>query len=126
MASAFENRLFIDGEFRPSHSGKTFEVFNPATIKKIGSVHEASVEDVDAAVLAANRAFGSWSELPAAERSRWLSRLADKLEENVEEMSRLEALTMGRPVYKDFVRMLDCKAWKLAFCAQVADETLTL
>lgn len=115
MASAFENRLFIDGEFRPSLSGKTFDVFNPATTKKIGSVYEAGVEDVDAAVSAASRAFDSWSELPAAERSKWLSRLADKLEDNVEEMSRLEALTMGRPVHNDFVSMHECYVWSLAF-----------
>lgn len=103
MASEFETRLFIDGDFRESLSGKQFEIFNPASTKKIGSVYEAGVDDVDAAVEAASKAFESWSELPAAERAQWLRRLADKLSENVEEMSRLEALTMGRPVHNDFV-----------------------
>lgn len=103
MASEFENRLFIDGDFRESLSGKQFEIFNPASTKKIGSVYEAGVKDVDAAVRAAGQAFETWSELPAAKRAQWLHRLADKLMENIEEMSRLEALTMGRPVHNDFV-----------------------
>ncbi|OQV09349.1 hypothetical protein CLAIMM_13479 [Cladophialophora immunda] len=103
MASKFENRLFVDGEFTAARSGKTFDIFNPATTQKLGSVCEASVEDVDAAVEAATRAFESWSELPGAKRGDWLNRLADKLAENVEEMSHLEAITMGRPVHNDFV-----------------------
>ncbi|KIW29425.1 uncharacterized protein PV07_05240 [Cladophialophora immunda] len=103
MASKFENRLFVDGEFTAARSGKTFDIFNPATTQKLGSVCEASVEDVDAAVEAATRAFESWSELPGAKRGDWLNRLADKLAENVEEMSHLEAITMGRPVHNDFI-----------------------
>lgn len=103
MAAQFENRLFIDGEFKPAQSGRTFELFNPTTTKSIGSVHEAGVEDVDAAVAAASQAFESWSELRAADRAQWLVRLADKLEQEVGEMSRLEALTMGKPIHNDFV-----------------------
>ncbi|KAK5046772.1 hypothetical protein LTR84_007125 [Exophiala bonariae] len=102
MAAAFENRLFIDGEFREARSGKTFEIFNPATTKSIGVVYEAGVEDVDAAVAAAGKAFESWSELRAAERAQWLLRLATKLEEEIPEMTRLEALTMGKPVHNEF------------------------
>lgn len=104
MAVEFENRLFINGDFVKSTSGKTFELFNPATTKSIGSVYEAGVDDVDIAVKAAGDAFESWSELPASERSRWLNLLADKLEENVAEIARLEALTMGKPVHNEFVR----------------------
>ncbi|EXJ61034.1 hypothetical protein A1O7_05187 [Cladophialophora yegresii CBS 114405] len=102
MVSDFETRLFIDGEFRLPHSGKQFDLFNPATSKQIGSVYEAGVEDVDDAVESASQAFETWSETPASERGQWLHRLADKLSENVEEMSRLEALTMGRPMHNDF------------------------
>ncbi|CAG9978643.1 unnamed protein product [Clonostachys byssicola] len=102
MASQFENRLFINGEFRTSKSGKTFDMINPATTEKLGDVYEAGADDVDIAVAAASQDFESWSELPAATRSQWLNRLADKLAENVEEMARLEALTMGKPVDGEF------------------------
>ncbi|KEF52114.1 uncharacterized protein A1O9_11740 [Exophiala aquamarina CBS 119918] len=99
--STFENRLFINGEFVPSQKGKTFELINPATTKVLGSVYEADIEDVDVAVAAGKAAFGFWSELPAFERSRWLHRLVDKVEQNMQEISRLEALTMGKPVHND-------------------------
>lgn len=103
-SSQFENRLFIDGEFRIPESDKKFELFNPATTERVASVYEAGAEEVNLAVKAAVQAFDSWSEVGAAERSRWLNRFADKLEENAGELSRLEALTMGRPTHNDFVR----------------------
>lgn len=103
-SSKFENRLFIDGEFRIPESDKKFELFNPATTERVASVYEAGAEEVNLAVKAAVQAFDSWSAVGAAERSRWLNRFADKLEENVGELSRLEALTMGRPTHNDFVR----------------------
>ncbi|KIY02269.1 uncharacterized protein Z520_02407 [Fonsecaea multimorphosa CBS 102226] len=102
MSVKFEDRLFINGEFVPSRSGKKFELVNPTTTTPIGTVYEAQVEDVDVATKAASGAFDSWSELPALVRSQWLSRLADKLEQNLEEIAHLEAITMGKPAINDF------------------------
>ena len=47
---------FIDGQYRPSSSGKTFANINPATGQQISVVHEADKSDVDAAVKAARKA----------------------------------------------------------------------
>ncbi|KAJ6065933.1 aldehyde dehydrogenase [Penicillium canescens] len=52
-----ENRLFINGEFVPSLSGKTFDIINPTTEEVIAAVYEADVGDVDRAVEAAKAAF---------------------------------------------------------------------
>lgn len=103
MAAEFESRLFINGEFVPSRSGSKFELVNPATTKVVTAVYEAGVEDVDIAVKAAGDAFDAWSERPAIERCRWLNRLCDGLEQILPEVSRLEAITMGRPIHNDFV-----------------------
>lgn len=49
--------LYIDGEYVPAISGKTFDVLNPATEEVIAKVSEAQVEDIDIAVTAAKKAF---------------------------------------------------------------------
>ncbi|UPK93189.1 hypothetical protein LCI18_004124 [Fusarium solani-melongenae] len=101
-----ENRLFINGEFVPSKSGRTFEVVNPATEKVAANVFEADIADVDAAVAAAKAAFPAWSELPASERGAYLFKLADALEKHLPELAYLDAISMGKPVDNDFVNSM--------------------
>ncbi|KAI8311966.1 Aldehyde dehydrogenase [Colletotrichum sp. SAR11_240] len=96
-----ETRLFINGEFVPSRSGKTFDVYNPATEQKTASVLEADVEDVNDAVAAAKAAFPAWSDLAATERGAFLFKLADSMEKHFAEMSYLDAISMGKPVDSD-------------------------
>jgi aldehyde dehydrogenase (NAD+) len=92
-----EDRLFINGEFVPSKSGKKFDVFNPATTKLSASVYEANADDVDIAVKAAKAAFPAWSELSALERGGYLFKLADAIEKNLAELGYLDAISMGKP-----------------------------
>ncbi|KAL3291779.1 aldehyde dehydrogenase [Colletotrichum asianum] len=96
-----ETRLFINGEFVPSRSGKTFDVYNPATEQKTASVFEADVGDVNDAVAAAKAAFPAWSDLAATERGAFLFKLADSMEKHFAEMSYLDAISMGKPVDSD-------------------------
>ncbi|WP_062310196.1 aldehyde dehydrogenase family protein [Alicyclobacillus sendaiensis] len=92
--------LFIDGEFVPSVSGKTFKSINPATEEVLAEVAEAEAPDIDRAVKAARRAFesGPWSRMSAAERSRLLYRLADLMEEHKLQLAQLETLDNGKPI----------------------------
>ncbi|KAI9997343.1 hypothetical protein PInf_001139 [Phytophthora infestans] len=93
-----QTNLLINGEFVPSITGKTFETFNPATEEKIADVAEAGTADIDAAVAAARSAFeGPWRTMPAAERGRLINKLADLIEENIDELAALEALDNGKP-----------------------------
>src|ERR1700753_2552080 len=96
-----EDRLFINGEFVPSISGKKFDVYNPATEKLAASVYEAGPEDVDAAVKAAKAAFPAWSELPAQERAGYLHKFADALQKVLPQLSYLDAICMGKPTHND-------------------------
>ncbi|UOQ94774.1 aldehyde dehydrogenase family protein [Halobacillus shinanisalinarum] len=91
--------LYINGEFVPSISGKTFNVYNPATEEVFAEVSEAQAEDVDQAVKAARQAFeeGEWSKLSAADRSHLIYKLADLIEQNREELAQLESLDNGKP-----------------------------
>lgn len=100
-----ENRLFINGEFVPSRSGKKFDVINPTSEQIVASVFEADANDVDDAVAAAKAAFPAWSELEATERGAYLYKLADALERRFAEVSYLDAISMGKPVDSD------CETW---------------
>ncbi|KAI8943691.1 hypothetical protein NX059_001675 [Plenodomus lindquistii] len=93
-----ETRLFINGEFRESSNGKTFELINPATREHLAHVHEASEKDTDDAVAAAKAAFPAWSKLDPSERGEYLKKLAILLRENEEELGILEASSMGKPL----------------------------
>ena len=61
------------------------------------SVNDAIMEQL-IMVDAAKRAFPLWSGLPAAERSRWLLRLADAVEARANELAREESLDAGKPL----------------------------
>jgi aldehyde dehydrogenase (NAD+) len=95
-----ETRLFINGDFRPSKSGKTLEIINPATESVSASVYEAEEADVNAAVAAAKVAFPGWSARGGFDRASFLYKLADLYESSNSELARLEAISMGKPVGK--------------------------
>ncbi|CAD6560772.1 aldehyde dehydrogenase [Paraburkholderia sabiae] len=95
-----ETRAFIDGEFVPARSGKTFATINPATGKELAQVAECDADDVDVAVCAARRAFesGVWSAMPPKARKKILLRFADLMERDSEELALLEVLDNGKPI----------------------------
>ncbi len=93
-------KMLIDGKWLDSVSGKTFPTYNPATGEVLAKVAEGDKADIDAAVKAARRAFdsGPWSRLTASERGKLIWKLADLLEENLEEFATLETLDNGKPL----------------------------
>jgi aminomuconate-semialdehyde/2-hydroxymuconate-6-semialdehyde dehydrogenase len=89
---------FIDGEFRPPASGRYLHDVDPATGQVVAEIPDSGAEDVDTAVAAASRAFESWRRTPADERSRLLLRVAALIEENFDELARLESEDNGKAV----------------------------
>jgi aldehyde dehydrogenase (NAD+) len=91
-------QLWIDGKFEDGESER--ELYNPATGKVLTKVSEASTKQVEKAIKAARKAFdkGPWPRLTAAERSQFLFKIADKLDENKEELAQLETLNGGKPI----------------------------
>src|SRR5437762_10429832 len=91
--------LFIGGKWQDSASGKTFPTINPANGETICQVAEGDKADVDLAVKAARKAFelGPWPKMNASERGRLINRLADLIEQNLEELAALESLDNGKP-----------------------------
>ena len=95
-----QTQCFIGGEWVSARSGKTFETINPATEEVIAEVAEGDAADVDAAVMAAREQFetGEWSRMDARDRGRLMYRLADLIEEEIDELAALESLDNGKPV----------------------------
>ncbi|MHC4080332.1 MAG: aldehyde dehydrogenase [Planctomycetota bacterium] len=88
----------INGEFAEPASGLYFDDIDPATGEVCGQVPDSDDRDVHRAVEAAKDAFPAWSETPAAERSQTLLRIADLLEENLDDLARLESIDTGKPL----------------------------
>ena len=93
-----EIQNYINGAFVAPHSGKTMENINPATGKVYGTIPRSDERDVAAAVSAAKEAFPSWSRLSAGERSSWLLKVANRIEERMEELALAESTDNGKPL----------------------------
>ena len=91
--------VFIDNDWRAPVSGKTLDVVSPATGAVITRIADGTVEDVDAAVAAARRAFeGDWGRLSALDRGRILMRLGQLILDNFEALALTEAADTGKPM----------------------------
>ena len=94
-----EYGLFITGKFVAPKSGKTFKTINPATEEVLAKIAYAELTDVNLAVTAARNAFTkTWSKMPAAERGKYLFRIARILQERSREFAVLETLDNGKPI----------------------------
>ena len=93
-------QLYINGQWKDSLSGRTFDTLNPSTGEVLATVSEAMKDDIDEAVMAARKAFdsGPWSKMSASARSRLIYKLADLMEENKEELAMIDTLDNGKPI----------------------------
>lgn len=100
MSENTQVSLLINGEQQAAASGESFETRNPATAELLAHVPQAGEDDVDRAVQAAHDAHqsGAWSGKPAAERAVILNKLADLMQENIEELASLETRDNGKPI----------------------------
>jgi aldehyde dehydrogenase (NAD+) len=90
---------FIGGQFVPGKSGKSFSTINPATEQKLADIALAEATDVDAACKAAQSAYDkTWSKLPAAERGKYIYRIARLLQDRAREFAVAETMDGGKPI----------------------------
>ena len=127
-----KHRMLINGKFVAAASGKTFPVYNPATGEVVAQAPEAEAADVDLAVRAARQAFddGPWSRLTPSERGRMLWRLAELIEENLEEIAEIESLDNGKPLSvaraADLPLTVDMFRYMAGWATKISGRTLSL
>jgi acyl-CoA reductase-like NAD-dependent aldehyde dehydrogenase len=94
--------LFIDGQWTAASSGEKLERRYPANNDTVvATFAKANDEDVDSAVRAARKAFDNgpmWSKAPARQRANVLRKTADKIRDEMDELSRLLASEVGKPL----------------------------
>jgi aminobutyraldehyde dehydrogenase len=95
--SVTQHKMFVGGEWVESSSGETMEVLNPATGEAIAEVPRGTAKDVERAVGAAKEAWVEWQDKTPKDRMELLLALADVIDENAEELARLESQNVGKP-----------------------------
>jgi len=108
MTAAPESRLLIDGVLTEARSGRTFPNVNPATEEVVGEVADGGVEDMDAAIAAARRAFDEtdWSTNREFRR-RVLHQLVDALDRHKDDLRPHIVAEVGCPVMLTHAVQLD-------------------
>ena len=90
-------KMYIDGQWVGSETGKTIETLNPENNEVWATVPEANEKDVDKAVKAAQKAFdNSWSNLHPRDRAKYLRSLANLLRENAKHLGTIETIDTGK------------------------------
>ena len=92
--------LYYGGDWRASISGKRTNVVCPSTGESLGSVAEAALEDVDAAVTAAKAAYQEWRRVPPMARAKILREIAEIVRRNAHELALIDAKDGGSPVHE--------------------------
>jgi aldehyde dehydrogenase (NAD+) len=92
-------RCFIGGDWRVPNGRQTLPVENPSTGEVMAGIARGTADDIDHAVMAARLALtGDWGRLTAADRGRLLTRIGQKVAERVEDLARIEAMDVGKPL----------------------------
>ncbi|AZI35102.1 putative NAD-dependent aldehyde dehydrogenase [Caenibius tardaugens NBRC 16725] len=96
FAARYDN--FIGGQWVAPKAGRYFENISPITGKPVGAIARSDGNDIDAALDAAHAAKDAWGRTSAAERALILSRIADRMEANLEKLATAETWDNGKPI----------------------------
>jgi aldehyde dehydrogenase (NAD+) len=91
--------IIIDGQSRPSLSGKTFDNRNPANGELVSTLYAGDAADIDLAVAAARRALdGPWAHFTPADRQALILRFAELVDRHFEDIVMTDVLDIGMPI----------------------------
>ncbi len=98
MTACPQIQMLIGGEWVTDGGDGTMPITNPATEEKIADCPKVSIEQLNAAVAAAQEAFPKWAATPGAERHKILRRAGEFLRERAPEIARVMTLEVGKPL----------------------------
>jgi len=115
-------KMYINGEWVDSSSGKKIQTLNPENNKVWATVPEANEKDVDKAVQSAQNAFeNSWSIIHPRDRAKYLRLIADQLRENAEHLGKIETIDTGK-IYRETKTQANYIAEYYDYFAGLADK----
>lgn len=94
----FRQQCYLNGEWVEADSGKTTDVFNPATGEKIGTIPEMGTDETHRAIAAANKAWRNWRDLSAKQRGDILHRWFELMTEHTDDLALIMTLEQGKPL----------------------------
>lgn len=124
--------MLIGGKWVESRGSKRFPTINPVNEQVITEVPHGTAADVDAAVKAARTAFesGPWHTMDARDRGRLMNKLADLMEQNLEELAALETLDNGKPISDakaaDLPLAIDCLRYYAGWTDKITGDTIPI
>ena len=122
MAKIQNFKMYINGEWVDSTSGKKIETLNPENNEVWATVPEANEKDVDKAVQSAQKAFDkSWSKLHPRDRAKYLRLIADQLRKNAEHLGKIETIDTGK-LYRETKTQANYIAEYYDYFAGLADK----
>src|SRR5690554_1240308 len=89
---------YINGQLQDPVSGQWIDNYNPSVGAIYGRIPNSNKDDIDAAVRAAENAFPQWANTTIEERSRILIKIADLIEEKIEDLAKAESKDNGKPI----------------------------
>lgn len=116
--SRLSRKLYLDGQLRESASTAALPVLDPATEEELGHVADCTDDEVDEALVAANRAWRDWWSRSALERAEKLHRVAQALREMRAELAELLTRETGKP-YKESADEVDWSITALDYYAEI-------
>jgi acyl-CoA reductase-like NAD-dependent aldehyde dehydrogenase len=116
MATGTVQQMFVDGSWRASASGETFDATSPATGELIGSVPQGDRGDAQRAIDAARAAADGWARLTAFERAAKMNAVGDVIESRRDQLARTLTLDQGKPLRAEAFDEVDelVEYWRMA------------
>lgn len=114
--------MYIDGRFISAEDREVEAVYNPANNEVIGQLPHATIEDLDMAIAAADKAFQSWRWTSPMERSRIMRAVAGMIRERVEDIARNLTLDQGKPLAEarnEVMGAADHAEWHAEECRRI-------
>ncbi len=122
MSKIQDFKMYINGEWLDSSSGKKIKTLNPENNEVWATVPEANEKDVDKAVQSAQKAFeNNWSTLHPRERAKYLQLIADQLRSNAEHLGKIETIDTGK-LYRETKTQANYIAEYYDYFAGLADK----
>ncbi len=119
---------FINGEFVPSASGKTFPTFNPGSGEICGQLAECDEEDIEKAVRAALAAYPAWRKKTGAARAKAIMKLAQLVEAHAPKLAEFESINAGKPIRDskaiDAVTAIDALEYFAGMATKIEGQTV--
>ena len=98
MKSREYHKMIIDGELVEASSKKYIPIEEPSTKTEFAYVPRGDYNDVDKAIISSSEAFKNWANVAPRDRGKILVKIAEEIEKNIEELSKIIAKETGNAI----------------------------